>query len=404
MRVAYLSPCWPHDLVANGIATYVAGVRRGLEARGHEGWVVSERVGEAVDDPRVRLLAEEAGVRSFTDRVVGRVAGSVSRYLGIQHSLGDRIVATLESMEAAAPLDLFEVEETFGIGAVVRRRAGHPVVVRLHGPHGLVGPALGHPRDKEHWMRCAAEYTAIRGAAAVSSPSRFALDFVRRFYRLTLPHAEVIPNPVAIPDQPWTAAEAEPDTLLFVGRFDRVKGADILFDAFARLVERRPAARLTFVGPDAELICEGGSLSLPDYLERFVPEAVRERITTTGPLPHSEIAGYRRRAAITVVTSRYETFPMVGLEAIAVGSPLVASSAGGLQELVDADRTGLCYPPEDAEALARAMEALLEDPGRAARLGEAARRDAIDRFHEDAVAAATEAFYEKTCARFPRSR
>ncbi len=403
MRVAYLSPCWPHDLVANGVATYVDGVRRGLEARGHESWVLTERLGEGLGDGRERVLCSAGGGRSLPDRVVGRVAGSFSRYLGIQRSLGDRIVRTLESIEASGEggFDLVEIEETFGVGAVVRRRLPRPVVVRLHGPHGLVGPALGHRKDKEFWVRCAAEYAAIRGAAGVSSPSAFALDFVRRFYRLELPEAEVIPNPVAFPETPWTDAAAEPDTILFVGRFDRVKGADVLLDAFSRLVERRPTAQLVFVGPDVGLIREGATLSLDDYLARFVSKPARERITLTGSLGQSEIEGYRRRAAVTVVTSRYETFPMVGLEAIAMGSPLVASRAGGLQELIEHDRTGLCYAPEDAQALAEAVEALLADPGRAATLGAEARRVGRARYHEDSVAAAMEAFYERTRARYP---
>ena len=143
MRVAFMSPCWPHDRIANGIATYVANVRRGLATRDVEAHVLATEVDPALRDPLIHALPEGAPPRPLSVRLRQSVAGFRSRNLRIQEALGFRIASALREIHAASPLDLFELEETFGVGEVVRRHVPFPVVVRLHGPWCEVGPQVG---------------------------------------------------------------------------------------------------------------------------------------------------------------------------------------------------------------------------------------------------------------------
>lgn len=401
MRVAYLSPCWPHDRIANGIATYVASVRGGLAHRGVEGCVLTSEMSEDETDPDIVRVPEELAGASFGTRVVNRVAASLSRNLGIQHGWGVRVGRTLASLDAERPIDLCELEETFGIASVVRRHFRKPIVVRLHGPYCVIGPMLGHRQDKEFRVRCAMEYRAIRSARVVSSPATDALDRVRAFYGLELPNARVIPNPAPDVDeaQAWSEADRRPDSLLFVGRFDRVKGADILLEGFKRLAARHPNVRLDFVGPDAGLRQGARNLSLEEFLRKNVPADVQRRIVFHGAQTSEQVAAHRRTAAVTVVSSRYETFPMTVLEAMASGCPIVAPRTGGVNEMIVHEANGLTFEAENPQALATEVERLLADPAWAAGLGAAARADARSRFSVEAVADQTEDFYREVVGR-----
>lgn len=397
VRVAFLSPCWPHDLFPNGIASYVSSIRSGLDTLGVETRVLASVLDEGHKDPQVSQLSEDENQKSLGVRLKQRISSSLSRPLGVQQILGYRVGTAAARMDEHSSLDLIEVEETFGIGAVAQRYFKKPVVVRLHGPWCVIGPTQGHRKGLEFWLRCAVEYLAIRNAKGVSSPSRDALDQVRRFYRLPLPNARVIPNPVpTVSDEHlWNSQSADPNTILFVGRFDRVKGADTLLQAFARVASKRPDLRLIFIGPDTGIIQGSRSVTFQDYLDENIPRAVHGQILFKGILAKPQIADHRRSAALTVVSSRYETFSMTVVEAMAAGSPLIASRAGGIKEIVSDGRTGLLFDAEDSDGLADQIERLLADRELAAQLGTAARAQVIAHYSETAVAQQTRAFYEE---------
>jgi glycogen(starch) synthase len=97
-----------------------------------------------------------------------------------------------------------------------------------------------------------------------------------------------------------------------------------------------------------------------------------------------------------VLPSRYEPFGIVALEAAAAGAPLVASTAGGLGEVVLDGETGLSFAPGDVAGLAGAVAAALDDPAAAARRVKAARRRLGSDFGWDHIAAATAALYPAT--------
>ena len=116
-----------------------------------------------------------------------------------------QISRALEALDRERRIDVYELEEAFGWGRHVRRVGRQ--IVRLHGPWFLVAPALGLPDDAANRSRMRWEGAAIARADAVSSPSRSALDAVRRHYGAPLPEAVVIPNatPIAAETQQISA-------------------------------------------------------------------------------------------------------------------------------------------------------------------------------------------------------
>ncbi|RYI20477.1 MAG: glycosyltransferase, partial [Acetobacteraceae bacterium] len=204
-------------------------------------------------------------------------------------------------------------------------------------------------------------------------------------------------NPVNIGPLDRPAADLARPQLLFVGRFDRIKGADVLIDAFQRVAAAHPDCGLTFVGPDSGVAQPDGSLRhLTDALATL-PASSRNRVTVLGHRTRDEIAELRRQHPITLVTSRYETFGVALIEAMSAGSAVVSTRVGGCAEILRHDETGLLVPPEDPAALADACLRLLGDPALARRLGAAARADVAARFSPENVAREVVAFLAPFC-------
>ena len=174
---------------------------------------------------------------------------------------------------------------------------------------------------------------------------------------------EVVPafNPDDVFDEAAQVARPSflpPDDgyLLFVGALGPHKGLDLLFDAYAGLAERVP---LVVIGTPRH-----------DTPARFPRGVIVAR-----DVPHPEVMRAWAGCAIAVVPSVCEeAFGTVAIEAMACGRPVVASDAGGLPDLVVDGETGLVVPRGDARALHDALRALLDDPARRRRMGEAGRR------------------------------
>jgi glycosyltransferase involved in cell wall biosynthesis len=157
----------------------------------------------------------------------------------------------------------------------------------------------------------------------------------------------------SIADGPAPGVMTQPPEAIFTGRLDATgeKRVDKLIEWWPRIIEAVPGARLTLLG--------GGSAL--DALKRGVKRAELEDVVSLpGPLPHSEVAARLRRASLYVFPSRFETFGIAPLEAMAAGLPVVASDIPALREsLGDA---ALLLPVGDDVAWISALVRLLSNP------------------------------------------
>jgi glycosyltransferase involved in cell wall biosynthesis len=297
-------------------------------------------------------------------------------------------------------IDVLELEETWGFPRYLAGRIPIPVVVRLHGPTFLVGRARGGAKaDDLFEERVRFEGSGIAMADAVSAPSEAVIRETRRYYGLVLADAEVIPNAMqpASDGDCWVSGGCEERTILFVGRFDRIKGADVAVESFVRVARDDLQARLVVCGPDRGFCTDDGRmLHIEGFLDLLsMPDDVRARIDFLGWQPPSRIAELRRSAAVTIAPSRFETFGYAILEAAAQGCPVIATRCGGPEEIIRDGETGLLVPTEDPGALADAIRRLLNDRGFASILGRAAWEDVRVRFDPIHIAEQTLAFYRR---------
>jgi glycosyltransferase involved in cell wall biosynthesis len=279
-------------------------------------------------------------------------------------------------------VELLEMEETFGLAQLVKRSLPIPIVVQIHGPFFVNGACAGLLEKPGTQQRLKNEGIAISQADGITAPSQDILDRTRAYYQLPLAGAIVAPPPApaVAHHQRWRLTDCDRNATLFVGRFDRHKGGDIVIDAFRRLAPRFPHLRLWCVGDDRGFVDDGGKeWTLREYIAAKAPE-VAERIDVFGRIPTSDLERLRSRAYCTMIASRYENFPSVVLEALAFGCPTVATRTGGIPEIVEDGVNGLLCLPGDSEVLSAALGRLLSDSSLAARLGERAREDVARRY------------------------
>jgi glycosyltransferase involved in cell wall biosynthesis len=161
--------------------------------------------------------------------------------------------------------------------------------------------------------------------------------------------------------RPWPAGRP---LLVYLGRLVRYKRVDVLLHAAALLRRRGQEVRVVVAGDGPERArLEALAVSL----------GLRDVVRFAGRVDEAEKAALLRAAWVHVLPSCKEGWGLTVLEAGALGTPTVASDAPGLRDAVLHDRTGVLVPPGDPRALADALRALLDEPGRIVRLGRQAR-------------------------------
>ena len=157
--------------------------------------------------------------------------------------------------------------------------------------------------------------------------------------------------------------------LLFVGRIQPLKRADVAIETLAELRESggEPYRLVVVGGPSGP----HGEKSLQSLYDVADARGVREQVHFVAPQPHELLSSYYRAADVCIVPSRSESFGLVALEAAACGTPVVASAVGGLTTLVDHGHTGFLVDDPDPVAYAAAVRTVFDEPLAAERLSTA---------------------------------
>ena len=193
--------------------------------------------------------------------------------------------------------------------------------------------------------------------------------------------------------------EQESNIVLFVGRIDPIKGADALVRTMVRLRDETATPPIfAIVGGDLD--ASGQPVGpLAEIAEEAKRSGVRDQCRFFGSRPQYDLPAFYAAADVVFVPSRYESFGLVAIEAMACARPVVASRAGGLAFTVVPGETGFLAPVGDDRAFADAIATLLADPGMSQRMGEAGQEIA-NRFGWPSVAAAMLHVYERLCSGF----
>jgi phosphatidylinositol alpha-mannosyltransferase len=296
------------------------------------------------------LLLGPASSPLKPDRYTIRMGGTIlwlSPGDAARISFNPLIISKVREFLSDRDFDVFHLHEPFvpflgpaflRVGKGVKVGTYHATRVSTHWPYMLSKPLI------RFWDR------RLDGRIAVSDTARKTIS------RYVPGQYEIIPNGIefsrfATPAaQPQKFRDSAP-TLLYVGRLEPRKGVEYLIQAFSRIKAELPRARLVIVG-------DGGLL---DDCEKLVKRLNLADVFFEGHVPGPQLPGYFQRADLVVVPSTgNESFGIVLVEAMAAGTPVVASRIDGFKTLVQDRRTGVFAEPRDPDSLATASLSVLE--------------------------------------------
>jgi len=315
--------------------------------------------------------------------------------------------------EGGVPVEPIRLPVAFDPRAVARLvatiRRHHPAILHTHLVHadflGLTAgricrvPVLASTKHGFNAFRDRKAFaTADRTVGRLADPHIAISHGLARYLAQVEGFAEddftVVPYGIVAGTEP-VASDPAPESLVCVGRLVPIKGHDVLLRAFAE-------ARKTV--PDLDLRLAGSGALEPELRRRTDELGLRDAVHFLGLV--SPVQPLLESAGIVVVPSLGEGFGMVALEAMERGRPVIASDVGGLPEIVVHGETGLIVPSADDGALAAAIVELVQDPARAAAMGRAGRRRAVEVFDQTRCTQQTAALYASALDRagFPRPR
>lgn len=372
MKIAMVSPydlAWP-----GGVNSHVTQLSGELRNRGQDVTVIapsSPGAQDAVERSEPRVIAMGGSVPLSAGGSKAHVTLDLRLYRrirGLMHRERFDVVHLHEPLAPILPLMVLQHSRAVNVGTF------HAYSQRAH-LYRMTRRAVGR------WQR------RLHGRIAVSPAAR---DFVAPHFP-EYPY-RVIPNGIEFK----RFADAEPfprlldgrPNVLFVGRKDKRKGLRYLLQAFVILQTMLDKPRLVIVGPgDPDQECA----ALIDAASSRDPDS----IVLTGPVSDDDLPRYYATADVFCSPATGgESFGIVLLEAMAAGTPVVASDIDGYRDVVSHNDNGFLIPPRDIGDIANAVVGLLNDRPLCSRLTESGRRTA-ERHSWEHVASQVEDYYHQ---------
>ncbi len=253
------------------------------------------------------------------------------------------------------------------VALALRERWRAPVLQMFHTLGRLKNDAARHGRDREPDVRLRTEAHIVAAADRIVAANAVERADLVRHYGAAAARIRVIPCGVDTTlFAPLPQAEARRclglgpgPLLLYVGRIAPIKGLDTLLEAVRRLRQAGRPVRLLVVGGETDEPRDGHEADVRALAGRLGLDGA---VTFVGPQPQQALRCWYAAADVTVLPSYYESFGMVALEAMACGTPVIASRVGGLPSTVRDGLTGLLVPDGDAETLAAGIARVLDTP------------------------------------------
>ncbi|MEI7888105.1 MAG: glycosyltransferase [Actinomycetes bacterium] len=397
LRLCFVTQTLPPTEIG-GIGRYMLDLARGLSARGHEIRVIT--TGE--DHSTVDL---EDGV--WVHRILkDDLELSDSCLPPLPCRVGENataVAAEVVRLHGQRPFDAVYAAVWDTESIAVFERCAVPVVTALVTTMGITLRTRPEWRSNAEFMAhlgdplLALERFLFQHSDAIHAISHAIIDEVELTSGVQLDRSGIVVSPLstvdrAIPTQQDHASSDDALSVLFVGRFEKRKGIDLILEAVPEVLQQFPLARFEFIGRD-DLAGEGGISYRQEFELKFGDAPWFDRVSFRGQVPDSELWKAYATADVFVAPSRFESFGLIFVEAMMNSTPVVALRSGAAPELLEHRETALLVDPDATGGVAEAISELLSDSDLRVRLGTAGRKVFEERYTERSMVDGIEAMF-----------
>jgi len=397
LHVCFFSQEYPPGPV-HGIGRFVHTLATGLAAEGHLVRVLTRGEGHNRVDLEDNVWVHRVVV---TEQPAPQGLGVPPRLWNYSASL----LGELRRVDEHRKVDIVQGPNWDGELVAVLLAGGFTTVLSLHTPLTTV-------RDIEPSVSTATsalddmlgvDRFCIQQATACLANGETVVATIEKSYDLRLAPERLaiihhgIPDIAAettLPLQPGREGTVE---VLFVGRLERRKGADALLAVVPELARAFPEARFVFVGDDS-IPGDDGVPYRVAFERSEAGSALADRVVFTGVVDEQSLRQHYARCDVFVAPSRFESFGLILVEAMAFGKPIVAGENPGMRAVVEDGRNGLFASADDPAGLRDALAALLSSPERRAAFGARSRELFESRFSAEQMVTETERIYRAWAA------
>lgn len=400
LRICLMSQDYPPS-GCGGIGQWTMQMAQGLAGRGHEVTVICR---SDKDYPYIDFVAGIWVHRIVTQSVVGDYSGENLPVVVLGYSAA--IAAEIERIQPRRQFQvvcgpIFDLEPLIAL-----RRSGIATVVSLQTTYKL---ALPHKPDwtGNAWYRASHVDKIISKERELLETAPFLLanspglvaDLEDRYGVELLPErVQIISHGIADPVnevgslEAWVRTDPRSVRVLFVGRLELRKGVDILLDALPKLLRDYRWLEVDLVGED-DIEIQGSPLRAR-YEDRWRRERVdTARVRFHGKVSREVLLRHYADCDLFVAPSRYESFGLIYVEAMAFSKPVIAMAVGGVTDLVEDGVSGLLIAEDSPHLLAAAIGRLVDDSECRLAMGAAGRQIYERRFAVERMLDAGEAYF-----------
>ncbi|WP_372757965.1 glycosyltransferase family 4 protein [Mariniflexile sp.] len=377
MHIAFLTSEYPHKRVSHaaGIATSIKNLVSALSTKGVTVSVfVYGQKDDAIlieDNIKIHLIKH----RSF--KVLGW-------YWHRKH-----IEKYLNSYIDTDNIDVVEAPDWTGITAFMNLKA--PLFIRFHGSDAYFCKL---DKRKQKFKNFLFEKLALKKAKAYIAPTIYAGTETQKIFGLNKRKIKTIHYGLKLKDfENDTPSIYNQNTILYIGTIIRKKGVFELSEIFNKVLESVPEAQLILIGNDSPDI-QTGSSSTYNLVENLFSNEAKKNVTYLGKVPYSDVKNHIKNAHVCVFPSFAETLGMVTIESMALQKPVINTSIGWAQELIDDGVNGYLVHPLDIDLYAHRIIELLKDNNLSKRVGAEARKKVEAVFDIDKIAEINIEYYK----------
>ncbi len=357
MKIGYITSEYPHAKVrhAAGIGTSIKNLVIALAKKGV--------------DVTVFVYHQETEAVFFDEGVEVHLIKNKKNKLATWYFYRKYIQKYVNQIVKTKGIQLLEAPDWTGITAFMNFNV--PLIIRFHGSDAYFCKLDGRKQKFKNYLF---EKIALKNAEAYIAPTAYAGIETQKIFGLNKVNIKTIHYGLKLNDFINDSLNAyDRNTILYIGTIIRKKGVLELAKIFNKVIESNPEAKLILIGSDTPDI-KTGKTSTFSLMENLFSEKAKKQSNYLGKVPYAEVQNHIKKAHVCTFPSFAETLGMVTIESMALQKPVVNTSIGWAQELIDDGVDGFLVHPTQIDEYATKILELFNNEDLCIRIGKAARK------------------------------